>query len=1010
MAIYKKNKGKKNKNKRKKVSKTIWRSLEKLGYAYICNLQKNNQTLESVLTNESHDSGYDGIWLVMPNNSTHLQKILMEAKYRSDYEKSLPLSDCAKAIIIAFNMSANKLYIVTNKAFAPQTLSEINLFNRRSHLSVIGVNQTELRSFIQNNREDLINKFEIDKKFLKEMETDNSPKISIPDMTLYDNSERYFFDKRRKKLISEIAKKLMSERAAYMLTGQEGIGKSILGKEIEKELLKKGYDVFRIDLSLCTSSRILYLKILEAIWGVSLTTILEDEMLTTYLDQLITASSLTIEPSVMNAIKHILASGVSYAEHKDTYLYLLLKYIDCILEDKKDWFNLAIFFENINLISEEISDFLLELIKCLRKNNIKVLLEVRTPFIFVDNTNTEKSKWYFSNLKKYVDDYFDIEVLEEKTAIDMIQKQLQLSDRVCGNMAKTLGNNPLEIQSALKILTSDGGLLNAGFEQMSDEQLEEYWNECGISLNSVVPSLIRKLRNDPLLSYAFEMITLLKGSIPYYVLNEIDKQQKEHFIKAIKDSTLFKEERTAFECLHFRYLAAMEDSSVLSERYEVATWLLPIVRENKNANPLNSYIELNLLYALGMDELIPGYTLSVITLLKEYHQYKDAIKVANRYIDLQNTKKDKIAENKKILIDILLQAISCIKELDEDNNPIYDSLYEKAYEYIILDNDGTETMGKNWYQFHLLMWFKEFKVGHFDVAFDIAKSLYDQVEKVSKLFHEEEDYPGQVYNSYGLSVKVKNSGDAAEKIFRECVSRYPKSYFGRAALLSQIGNRLLRTEPLSAAQSYTALLKIVKGKDYPYQECLHTRIDIAMSNFLGKKYNVAYTYCKECVDIASTIGIYTQKGRALNIWGCCLAAEGDYKKSEYLFRESHYLLALSKAVNYSWRAQMNLASILLQQKKIQDATAEFEIIINILINSFREKIAQDQDSVPYQCLLVVLLYFKEAQNTKRIKQLLNELNLDILNKDFSRLSKLEHWRETFHSKVVFRGNVILVTG
>ena len=1011
MANYKRNIGKKrDKNNRKKIDKTIWRNLEKLGYAYICSLQKNNQTIKSVLTNESHDSGYDGIWLVISDTNVPLQKILMEAKYRSDYEKSLPLSDCAKAIIIAFNMSANKLYIVTNKAFAPQTRSEISQFNRRSNLQVIGVNQTELRCFISDNRDDLIKKFEIDEQFLNELEMDDSPKISIPDTVLNDVSKSYLFDECRKNLITEIAKKLMSERAVYMLTGQEGIGKSILGKEIEKRLLKEKYDVFKIDLSLCTSARVLYLKILEAIWGVSLTTILEDIDLATYLDQLISTSSLTIEPAVVNAIKHILTSRVSYAEHKDIFLYLLLKYIDCILENKKDWLNLAIFFENINMVSEEVSDFLLELINCLRKNNIKVLLEVRTPFIFVDNSNLTKSNWYFNSLKKSVDDYFDVKVLESKTAIQMIQKQLLLSDRVCSNMAKTLDNNPLEIQSALKILSADESLLNANLENMSDEQLEEYWNECGISLNSVVSSLILKLRNDPTLSYAFEMVTLLKGSIPYYVLNEIDKEHKDHFIKAIEDSTIFKEGRAAFECFHLRYLTAMEETSELRKKYEVALWLLPIVRENKNANPLNSYIELNLLYALGMDELIPSYTLSVIALLKECHQYKDAIKVANKYIELQDAKTQIDTENNKVMIDVLIQTLSCVKELDEDNNPAYSFLYKKACEYIMLDNPDTETAGRNWYQFRLLLWFKEFKIGHFDEAMDIAKSLYDQIEKTSGLFREDEDYPGQVYNTYGLSVKVKNSGDAAEQIFRECVSRYPKSFFGRAALLSQVGNRLLRTEPLLAAQIYADLLETIKGKDYPYQECLHTRIDIAMSNFLGEKYNIACMRCKESVEIASTIGIYTQKGRALNIWGCCLAAQGDYEKSESLFRESYNLLVLSNAINYSWRSRMNLATILLYQQRIDDAVAEFEAVLNTLIDSFREKIVRDQDSVPYQCILVILLYLNETQNTKKIKQILEKLDLDILNRDFLRLSDLQHWRETFHSKVAFRGDVILVTG
>lgn len=997
------------KSTRKVVHEQVWRDLEKLGYAYVCSLQDDSYILKSVLTGKSHDSGYDGIWIIIPDTDKQIQTILMEAKYRSNSDKSLPLNDCAKAVVIAFNMSANKLYIVTNKAFAPQTIKEITQFNHRSRLKVIGVNQTELKSFIQKSRESLINKYKIDEVFLQEMESD-SPKNSIPDIDICDNSEKIFFDDSRKDLIGKITAGLCSERVIYMLAGSEGVGKSILSKEVEKELLIHNHDVFRIDLSLCTSSRVLYLKILEAIWGVSLTTILEDDELGKYLDKLINMSKTKIENSVANAIKHILTSGVTYVEHKDVYFYLLLEYINCILTNQIGHMNLAIFFENINMLSEEIADFLLEIIKVLRKNNIKILIEIKTPFTFPNATDMDKSNLYFNELNQCADDCFTIGILEHETAVDMIRQQINMSNRVCGNLAETLGCNPLEIKSALKILPSAGELRNIGLENMTKEELEDYWYKCGISVNTVVPSLIKKLRSDSMLSYAFEMITLLKGSIPYYILNKIDAEKRESFVRGIKGSTIFRENRNAFDCYHLRYLKAMENSSDFLKRYEVAEWLLPIIQENVNANPMNSYIELNLLYALEKDELIPNHTLLVISLLKEDHQYRDAIEVANKYIELIDSKNTNKTKDKKVVIQILLQAISCVKELDEDNNRCYESLYKKVYEYILSDNVDTQNMDKNWYQFQLLVWFKEFKIGHFESALEIAESLYNQIEKVSKLFDESEDYPGQVYNAYGLSLKVKNSGDAAENIFKECVAQYPFSYYGRAALLSQNGNKLLRTDPISAAQSYVELLKTVRGKNYPYQECLHTRIDIAMSNFLAEKYNFAQQNCKECVDIASTIGIYTQKGRALNIWGCCFAAQKDYKKSEEVFRESVNLLELSKAANYSWRAHMNLASILLQQNKSQDAVVEFESVVYMLTELFKDKIMKDQDSVPYQCLLVILLYYFEAQNIKRIKQILIEFSLKILSKDFSRLSKMKNWRETFHSKVVFRGDVILVTG
>lgn len=155
-----------------------------------------------------------------------------------------------------------------------------------------------------------------------------------------------------------------------------------------------------------------------------------------------------------------------------------------------------------------------------------------------------------------------------------------------------------------------------------------------------------------------------------------------------------------------------------------------------------------------------------------------------------------------------------------------------------------------------------------------------------------------------------NSGRNAYDIFKEGAQRYPSSYYVRAALLSQEGNQLLKCNPDAAAEKYKELIKTVNGELYPYQEVLHTKIDIAMSFFLAGKFRQSQIWGKKAIEESSTLNMYFQKGRAENIYGCCLAAQADYNNSMEKFQNSIYLLEMSKSQLYLWRAQLNLASVL----------------------------------------------------------------------------------------------------
>lgn len=992
------------------AKKENWKQFEKLAYEYVTNLYKDYFIKSQTHTVDSHDSGYDGLWEIAEKNHSYYYTVLMEAKYRTS-QSSLPLNDCAKAIIIAFNLDACKLYLATNIAFAPQTREQIAHYNLRSNLAITCISSDDLKSFIRENKKYLVDSCNLEPDFLEEIESNTDVVLEkMVDINFHiATSEEYLLDAEREKLALEIFESLLSFRACYMLTGNEGVGKSVLANVVKEKLFKNSFDVCTIDLSVCTSSRVLYLKVLEAIWGVTLVPILEDKLLCNYIDQLLAVNGKQIDVSISDAVKHILAAQYyEYAGHKDRYLHLLLQYLDLVLCAKKKEIRLVIFFENLNMTSSEVLDFLLLLINSLKKNNIRILLEVRTPFL-LDHEEISKSVIYFEQLRQSSNCSFSLDVIEHSVATRFIQNSLNLSWRVCEHLARFLGDNFLEIKSALQILKYQYSFVCETFEGMTDLELEEYWYNCGISVNSVALALITKLRISSLFNSLFEVAHLLKGEIPFTILSQLFGAAANEYIKRAEESTLFKIHGEMLVCKHLRYLSAIEKTTQSYECVHMAKQLLPIIQKNRESIVNYPYIELDLLYILNRRDDIPIFTLKVMSLFMDDRQYNKAAKTALRYLDYYNKVDNACCRDNSEVLQILLHALQCIREIHVENEEQYQFLYPLVNKYILLDNPDT-AQNKNWYIYRLLLWHKEFIAGNFIVAYKISKELFEKMPQAIILFEKKEDYAGQVYNAHGLSIKMTYGGDFAESFFEEGVKMYPNSYHAKAALLSQVGNRLLKTDPQSASKKYIELLDTIEGKEYPFQEILHTRIDIAMSSFLAENFDVAIEWSKESASIASSIGIYAQKGRALNILGCCQVARGLLEQSIDTFMESFSLLSLSNAMIYAWRAQLNLASVLLAIGDKEKAFSMIYSVMDILQTVFISKIKADKFSVPYQSLLLILMYLFEAKKEDAIKEILERIGEKAIKEDFLRVSQKANWKEAFHNKVICYNAIVLVTG
>lgn len=253
-----------------------WKEWELLAYEYVKNIIKDSEIHAEKHTADSHDLGFDGIWLIRSDDRALMKLVLMEAKYRTS-QSSLPLNDCAKAIIIAFNLSASQLYIVTNIPFAPQTKENVIKFQKSINLEITCVNGNDLKKFICQNKARLRKHCKISEEFLTNLTqnivVDQSPVLFSQTPPLAPD---YICVPARQTQITQISDGLILQKSIYIISGKAGSGKSVFCDKIRELLTQKNFDSRIIDLSLCVNSRVLYLTILENIWGVKLESILED--------------------------------------------------------------------------------------------------------------------------------------------------------------------------------------------------------------------------------------------------------------------------------------------------------------------------------------------------------------------------------------------------------------------------------------------------------------------------------------------------------------------------------------------------------------------------------------------------------------------------------------------------------------------------------------------------------------------------------------------------------------
>ena len=1000
---------KKKKKTQKKVSD--WKKWEELAYSYIKDLLGEHGLTFELHTRGSHDGGADGIYLF--NRSKNLDAsiwclVLMEAKYRQS-ESSLSLDDCAKSMIIAFNRRADSLYIVTNIPVSKQAADNAAQTDSCSSLHIIFVSAKDMIQYIDRERKSLSENKKIGGAFLDcvyEQLTNQKSTDSNQIQSMLDN--RYVQINSWEKKADETVQKYYLNKNNFYIKGAEGSGKRTLMNLVAKKLERNGVLIKKINLAVCKSIRVLFLHTICSLWNVK-AAFLDEKDIEKYIQEILFIPSENMQEGkniIETAKSVLLQSSTEISKNKDIYMYHLLSYISMLLKTREKPLKIALIFEQIGDVSKDILVFLMKMISDMNDLGIISFVEMNDPFILENDeiyNNSVETKAFIDKFKH--EDVF-VPDINEDDSVNLIRSRLSLNHGQALSLAKVLDNNPGKITAATDLLNDQYKDKLEIIANYDSEKLIDFWDKIGFYKYGLIPSSVKHFYRMTPFPEIYEITYFCDGYIPLDLISFIYGEDAEKIIDyAIKSGMYYRDTAYLF-CRNSSYrkcivLLVSDENHCYNIVYKIDKYF-----HNNKSRLSDKVAYLRFLYlkhdVVGSE--LAGLLIELVHFRMGMHQYSDALQLIREFLDYY----DNHDVQTERIVEIYLMSLDCIRELQIDDDPNLSYLYKKTENEIISFCPKEEN--PDWYRYLLHLWHREFITANTKESIRISRGLMEGLDRSRALFSEAEDFPGQVYTAYGLSVKKIQSGEAALSIFEQGVLHYPKSVYANASFKSQEANLMLSKNSEIALKKYQKLLEYVKDKDYPYHEVLHIENDIAMASFFSGMYKEAAIMAQKVISKATSIELLAQKGRAENILACCaIASVNDIKKAKELLESSIASLSLCRSYQFLWRSQFNLASVHIFSKDEDEALINIRSILDRVNKSFSSKIISDPESTLYQVNLACFMLLKESENIELYSEYYQKQD-DSVKKKLAELTNNSDWRSNFVGKIRTFNGIILTVG
>lgn len=528
---------------------------------------------EALLTPPSKDGGIDARFeaALFGSGTKRVQfRALMEAKLRA--ENTLRLEVIGKSIVIAFNLAANALYIVTNCEFGPQALKHLTLFERKTNLQVIMVDGPTLSAWANAKRETLRRIKGLNQKLVdficripratraETVHVDPDPDVSIDryvattaeavryevelgwkrdriancrlrrtnHVIAWPDLPRLMSDKRRV-LVAAMVAPLSREPSITMLAGAAGIGKSLVVDHIRRELLKKNVTSTTFSMEAISSKRVFYMRLISAILNVDVEPLARDVDKNQLLSVLAMSRGEPVPEDQQKAVAQILQDDMrEFEANTEENVSILGKYLRTIASSLGRH---LFVFQNLEKSVLEVLRLLPDVALWLKAAGVSTLYEVRRFGESALRTTEEASRAALSSeewdvaLSLLRDSAtslrMEVEPLENSEAVDLVADLLRGIGRKCAQVVvNQVGTNPFFLTLATAWMR-DSNVVRGSLQAVAVADLERFFER--ISPDSALTVLRNHLAVWwPRLKHFLAAASLLDGRLSWETLAQFD--------------------------------------------------------------------------------------------------------------------------------------------------------------------------------------------------------------------------------------------------------------------------------------------------------------------------------------------------------------------------------------------------------------------------------------------------------------------------------------------------------
>jgi hypothetical protein len=937
------------------------------------------------VTVASKDGGYDGVLrldVLKAQALTHYS--LVEAKLRSSRE--LELAAIGKSIVVAYNASANALYIATNRRFAPQALKQLSLFQWKTNLRIVLLDGGVLSAWVRRERSNL-GTFDAelldfiadaeprDRRVLEYIDPDDETPIQthvsttarLPRYevesgwdgeTLARNELRpttepraehelpILVGKSRTDAVRRIAGLLAVERGVVQVSGAAGSGKSFFVRHLRRELAGRGMPSTLISMTGVTTRRVYFLRVLAALTGVNVEALAAEEG-SEGVEALLSTFSDDARPSERQAVAAILASGEGdpFREKPDLQVDLVTRYFAALA--RKVSHTQILMYENLEHSTREVLDLLRNTTRRLVAAGVSTVFEARRfgeagvarDAGALDEQRLSPEEWgvVLSVLHDTADlERYEVPELTDTEAIALIEDHWPgFGAERAMVIVRSVGRTPLFIESALNWLHASDAVQGIATARVVAD-LERFFE--GIS-----PTRISQLFRKQLHLWwdryedVFAAASLLNGQLPIDALEALATGESVDGWQVARElvrTRLFELDPSVDAVRVVHNLIGDELERLFQTgpaagdgRYSPNEYLIPLRRVARTLLPR--------LEAICGEEQA---SLKAPLFLGAAGQWPEALGRAEAAI--RSEQQRRAWTNVSSLSLFALRASQYVPSEDEHNRRRLHVLLnlldaEKHRGRLALDvNAGhvAEVEERLWAtpllrqtpegRAALTAGFLRAADHHFArEEFDLTLTAALEAEALT-LAH-----PGEIsdadsartFHMHGLALKGLDRREESFRVYDEAVKRFPDVPFLRNEQRANLAAFNLMTNPALARGFFLEILDA--RREEPDARKLHVLVDVAMAEFLMRKYDSARTKADAARELADDRRSFLEAARARNILGCCAWVEERLEDADLLFDAGCFAAERALTKRYLWRIRVNRAGTAWERKRPDIALA-----------------------------------------------------------------------------------------